>query len=176
MTAKPYYILFAGVNGAGKSTLGVVLAKIENLSFLDGDLLIQGQQGATLQQLIDKLGPSGFIELEGDALASIDVERTVVATGGSAVYSDRAMEHLRSIGVVVYLEISYDSLVKRLGDLQERGVVLKDGVTMSLRDLFDERRPLYERWAEITVNIDDLDITAAARKVINELHAYEIAE
>ena len=93
----------------------------------------------------------------------------VIATGGSAVYSDEAMKHLASIGTVVYLKISYEQLVHRLSDLQERGVVLKGGIGMSLRELYDERKPLYERYAEITVNVDDLSITAAARKVADAL-------
>ena len=162
-------VVLIGMPGAGKSTLGVVLAKIRNLAFLDCDLLIQGQQQATLQQLIDERGTDGFIELEGATLAGIDVERTVIATGGSAVYSDRAMRHLGSIGRIVYLEIGYESLVTRLGDLHERGVVQKAGTAGGLRGLFDERRSLYEQWADITVNVEHLDITAAAKKVIAAL-------
>ena len=96
-------------------------------------------------------------------------ENSVIATGGSAVYSDEAMRHLAEIGKIVYLQISYDSLRGRLGDLQERGVVLKGGMGMSLRELYDERQPLYEKYAQITVNVDDLSITAAARKVASAL-------
>ncbi|MEG2864400.1 MAG: shikimate kinase, partial [Eggerthellaceae bacterium] len=96
-------------------------------------------------------------------------EHSIIATGGSAVYSDAAMEHLATIGTVVYLKISYEQLVQRLSDLQERGVVMKEGIGMSLRDLYDERLPLYEKFAEITVDVDDLSITAAARKVADAL-------
>ena len=95
----------------------------------------------------------------------------MIATGGSAVYSDEAMKHLASIGRVVYLKISYEQLVGRLSDLQERGVVLKGGIGMSLRELYDERKPLYEQYAEVTVDVDDLSITAAARKVADALGA-----
>ena len=158
-------IVLTGMPGAGKSTLGIVLAKILNKNYLDADIVIQNQCDKTLQKIIDAMGPEGFIQVENAVLCDFAVENSVIATGGSAVYSDEAMKHLASIGTVVYLEISYDSLVHRLSDLQERGVVLKGGIGMSLRDLYDERKPLYERYADITVNVDDLSITAAARKV-----------
>ena len=158
-------VVLIGMPGAGKSTVGVVLAKILNKGFLDADLLIQSQCGETLQALIDEKGADGFIQVENDVLSGINAENTVIATGGSAVYSDDAMRHLASIGTVVYLEISYESLVSRLSDLHERGVVLRGGISMSLRELYEERRPLYERYAGISVNVDDLSITAAARKV-----------
>ena len=158
-------IILIGMPAAGKSTLGIVLAKIVNKNFVDADLLIQSQCDKTLQKIIDEKGPDGFIEIEGQVLSGIETHNCVIATGGSAVYSDEAMRHLAEIGTVVYLQISYESLVSRLSDLQERGVVLKGGIGMSLRELFDERKPLYEKYAEVTVNVDDLSITAAARKV-----------
>ena len=161
-------VTLIGMPGAGKSTLGVVLAKMLNMQFLDVDLLIQTRHGETLQQLIDERGAQAFIELEDEALRSIEVDNTIIATGGSAVYSPDAIAYLGTTGPVVYLEISYDELVKRLGDLEERGVVMT-GSVHTLRDLFDERRPLYERCASATVNVDDLTITEAARKVAHLL-------
>lgn len=92
-------------------------------------------------------------------------EHSVIATGGSAIYSEPAMNHLSEIGRVVYLKISFDELKCRLADFSERGVVMRDGIGMSLRDLYDERLPLYEKYADITVDVNDLSITAAARKV-----------
>ena len=162
-------VVLIGMPGAGKSTLGVVLAQIMHYNFLDADLLIQNQCDRTLQRLIDACGPEGFIKVENQILSDIQVERTVIATGGSAVYSDEAMEHLSEIGRVVYLQISYDELKARLTDFQERGVVLKGGIGMSLRELYDERLPLYEKHADYVVNVDDLTITAAARKVADAL-------
>ncbi|MEG0071521.1 MAG: shikimate kinase [Raoultibacter sp.] len=162
-------IILIGMPGAGKSTLGIVLAKILNYDFIDADLVIQNQCDKTLQKLIDACGPAGFIEVENNILCDLRAEHSIIATGGSAVYSDVAMEHLATIGTVVYLKISYEQLVQRLSDLQERGVVMKEGIGMSLRDLYDERRPLYEKFAEITVDVDDLSITAAARKVADAL-------
>lgn len=164
MTTKNNVVLI-GMPAAGKSTLGVVLAKILNKNFVDADLLIQNSCDKTLQRIIDALGPEGFIEVENEVLSGIAMENSIIATGGSAIYSDAAMTHLKEIGTVVYLEISFDSLKERLNDLQERGVVLKGGISMSLRDLYEERLPLYEKYADITVNVDDLSITAAARKV-----------
>ena len=152
-------IVLIGMPGAGKSTLGIVLAKILNYDFIDADLVIQNSCDKTLQKLIDACGPEGFIQVENE----------IIATGGSAVYSDEAMKHLAEIGTIVYLKITYDQLVSRLSDLQERGVVLKGGIGMSLRELYDERLPLYEQYAEVTVDVNDLSITAAARKVADAL-------
>ena len=170
-TATANNITLIGMPGAGKSTLGVVLAKIMNKGFVDGDLVIQGVCGKTLQAIIDEEGPEAFIATDNRILSELTADNTVIATGGSAVYSDAAMRHLAALGPVVYLEISYESLLGRLCDLHERGVVMKEGLSMSLRELYDERKPLYERYADIVVNVDDLSITAAARKVANSVSA-----
>ena len=167
--AEKNNVVLIGMPGAGKSTLGIVLAKIMTKDFIDADIVIQNQCDKTLQKIIDACGPEGFIEVENQILSKIDAENSVIATGGSAVYSDEAMKHLAEIGTVVYLKISYDQLVHRLGDLQERGVVLKGGIGMSLKELYDERLPLYEQYAGITVDVNDLTITAAARKVADAL-------
>lgn len=165
IVAKKSNVVLIGMPGSGKSTLGIVLAKILNKQFMDADIVIQNQCDKTLQKIIDALGPEGFIEVENQILSELTAENTIIATGGSAIYSDEAMQHLAEIGTVVYLKISYEQLVNRLSDLQERGVVLKGGIGMSLRELYDERLPLYEKYAGITVDVDDLSITAAARKV-----------
>ncbi len=166
-------IVLIGMPGAGKSTLGIVLAKIMNKGFIDADLVIQNQTDKTLQKIIDALGPEGFIEVENQILSDIKADNSIISTGGSAVYSEDAMTHLAEIGTIVYLKISYEQLVERLADLQERGVVLKGGIGMSLRELYDERKPLYEKYADITVDVNDLSITAAARKVADALEKAE---
>lgn len=158
-------IILIGMPGAGKSTLGIVLAKIMGYDFIDADLVIQNRCDKTLQRIIDACGPEGFIEVENEILQDIVASKAVIATGGSAVYSEEAMKHLGSIGSIVYLQVSYEEMNRRLHDLHERGVVLKGGVSMSLSEMYDERKPLYEKYADITVDVDNLSITAAARRV-----------
>ena len=143
-------ITLIGMPGAGKSTLGVVLAKILGYEFLDSDLLIQKEEKRRLYQIIDEEGEEGFKTIENRVNASIDTENTVIATGGSVVYCSEAMEHLKSIGKVVYLSLSLESLEKRLGNLKKRGVLLKEGQT--LKSLYEERVPLYEKYADIVVD------------------------
>ena len=164
-------VVLIGMPGAGKSTLGVVLAKIMNYDFIDADLVIQQQCDKTLQRLIDTCGPEGFLEVENQVLKDMDYERTIISTGGSAVYSEEAMRHLGDIGCVVYLQIGYDALCERLSDFSERGVVMRDGMGMSLLDLYEERRPLYERYAEVVVDVNGLTITEAARKAASAIEA-----
>lgn len=171
MSVKSNVVLI-GMPGAGKSTLGIVLAKILGMNFVDADLLIQSQCDKTLQKIIDACGPDGFIEVENQVLSEIDESNAVISTGGSAVYSHAAMEHLSEIGLIVYLKITYEELRNRLSDLQERGVVLKGGMSMSLEDLYKERQPLYEEYAELVVDVNDLTITAAARKVAAAVEAW----
>lgn len=138
-------IILTGMPGAGKSTVGVVLAKRLGYRFTDSDLVIQEKTGKLLYQLIEELGEAGFLALENEINASIEEENSVIATGGSAVYGEEAMEHFRKMGTVVYLKLPYEELQERLGNLHERGVVLKEGATLS--DLYKERVPLYERYA-----------------------------
>ncbi len=158
-------IVLIGMPGAGKSTVGIVLAKILNYEFCDVDLVIQQRCDRTLQRLIDTLGPQGFIDIENQILLDMDFEHTIVSTGGSAVYSSDAMAHLSEQGTIVYLEVGLPELRKRLVDLDERGVVMKREGGMGLHDLYEERVPLYEKFAEVTVNIDGMSITEAARAV-----------
>ena len=158
-------IILIGLPGAGKSTLGVVLAKILNYSFLDGDILIQGQEGKTLQALLDELGPEGFLQVENRVLSEVECSRTIVATGGSAVYSDPAMQHLSQMGVVVHLQVSEGELANRLGDLDERGVVLRNGHVASLHDLYEERMPLYRQYAQIAIDVTGKQVRESAKEL-----------
>ncbi|MCR5716136.1 MAG: shikimate kinase [Lachnospiraceae bacterium] len=156
-------IILIGMPGAGKSTVGVVLAKKCGCRFLDSDLVIQEQQGALLHELIERFGTDGFLEIENQVNASLQIHKTILATGGSAVYGNEAMAHLKSIGRVVYLQLSYEQIEQRLGDLNERGVALKDG--QSLHDLYEERIPLYERYADLTIPCDGRSI----REIVTEI-------
>lgn len=162
-------IVLIGMPGVGKSTIGVVLAKILNYEFVDVDLLIQRRFDRTLQKLIDSLGPFGFIEVENEVLKGLSFENTIISTGGSAVYSDEAMEHLAKIAKIVYLKVSLEELDSRLTDFSERGVVMRGIDTPNLVALYNERAPLYERYAQYTVDLDGLSITDAAKAIIDEL-------
>lgn len=142
-------IILIGMPGSGKSTLGVVLAKKLGYRFLDSDLLIQEQYQTTLERLIEEYGDEGFIKLENDVNCSIKAEKTVIATGGSAVYGQQAMRHFQDIGTVIYLDVSQKELEERLGSLKERGVVANGKTTVG--EIFSERRSLYEKYADRTV-------------------------
>ncbi len=166
---KKSNIVLIGMPGAGKSTLGVVLAKILGKDFLDCDILIQNQYEKTLQKLIDENGAEGFIEIEGSVLSSLEASNAIVSTGGSAIYSDAAMKHLAELGPIVYLKVSLEELTERLGGLHERGVVMKNGMGMSLADLYEERIPLYEKYAQITIEIEGLSVRDAARLCVDRL-------
>jgi len=151
--------------GAGKSTVGVVLAKRLGCAFLDSDLVIQEEQGKLLHEIIAEEGPDGFMRIEEEVNASLKAEGAVIATGGSVVYGPKAMEHLKQIGTVIYLQLSPGTIAERLGDLKERGVVLRDG--QDLQSLYEERAPLYERYADI--------ILPCENKMLREI-VMEIAE
>lgn len=143
-------IVLIGMPGAGKSTVGVVLAKRKGLRFVDSDLVIQDRYGKLLHELIEEHGIEGFWQIENDVNASLIMEKSVIATGGSAIYGAEAMEHLREIGTVVYLKLPYEEVAERLGDLNARGVTLQPG--QDLIDLYQERTPLYEKYAHVTVD------------------------
>ena len=152
-------IVLTGMPGAGKSTVGVVLAKMLGYNFIDSDLLIQKQEGDILQHLIEKHGIDGFLKIENQVNRDIHTENTVISTGGSVCYCDEAMRKLGETGIIVYLKVSYESLKKRLGSLSKRGVVIHKGST--LLDLYNERTPLYEKYAHVVIDVDGLTIQEA---------------
>lgn len=160
-------IVLIGMPGVGKSTIGVILAKVLGYSFLDADLLIQEQEGKLLREIIEEKGTDGFIEVENRVNVSIRADRAIIATGGSVVYGKEAMEHLKEIGRVVYLKVSYAILEKRLADIKSRGVVLKKGQT--LETLFEERSKLYEQYADIEVSEEGLDVEQTVEKLVEAL-------
>ena len=150
-------IVLIGMPTCGKSTMGVLLAKNLGYKFLDSDLLIQETEGKLLHELIKEFGNEGFVEIENRVNMTIDVDNTIIATGGSVVYCEGAMEHLSKIGSVVYIKISYETLAERLGDYRHRGVVMPEGYT--LRDLYNERSALYEKYAHYTLETDSLSMS-----------------
>ena len=156
-------IVLIGMPGAGKSTVGVVLAKNMGMSFMDSDLVIQEQEGRKLHEIIEECGTDGFLEVEERVNASLEPSNTVIATGGSVVYGERAMKHLGEIGLICYLKLSYEGIRDRLGDLAQRGVVLKDGQT--LLDLYQERTPLYEKYARLVIDCENKNI----REIVGEI-------
>lgn len=159
-------IILIGMPGSGKSTVGVVLAKKLGFQFMDSDLVIQEKCKKLLFQLIDEMGEAGFLALENEINAGIWAEGAVIATGGSAVYGKEAMAHFKEIGKVVYLKLPFEELKERLGDLKERGVVIKEGYT--LRDLYEERTPLYEKYADITVECSGRDIRGVVEEIARQ--------
>lgn len=160
-------IVLIGMPGVGKSTIGVILAKILGYKFVDADLLIQEREGRLLKDIIASEGTDGFIRIEEEVNASIEAENTIIATGGSVVYGKKAMEHLKDIGTVVYLKVSFETLEKRLADIKGRGVVLREG--QNLWDLFEERSPLYEEYADIELSEDNLQIEQTVEKLVAKI-------
>jgi shikimate kinase len=150
--------------GSGKSTCGVVSAKMMLKNFFDTDLLIQSKEGMILQDIIDSKGIEYFEQAEENALLSLNLEGTVIATGGSVIYSDKAMEHLKKLGKVVYLHLSYDAMLKRIRNLESRGVLLREGET--LEDMYNERLPLYRKWADATILCDANTVEETARAIM----------
>ena len=144
-----------GMPGAGKSTVGIILAKKMGLGFIDTDVLIQVRRNQTLQQIMDKGGYLHLRAIEEEEILQLTAENTVIATGGSAVYSERAMAHLQEISRIIFLEAGYRELERRIHNFTTRGIA-KAGA-QSFRDLFTERQPLYRQYAEITVDANHLD-------------------
>ena len=157
-------VVLIGMPGSGKSTVGVVLAKVLGYRFLDSDLEIQQQEGKRLPELIEEFGTEGFLDIEGRVNASIEADHCVIATGGSVVYRENAMQHLKEIGTVVYLKLTCEQLKERLGDLRCRGVALHDG--QNLEGLYKERIPLYEKYADIVVDEPDLSVEETMEQVV----------
>ena len=143
-------VILIGMPSCGKSTLGVLLAKKLGMEFIDSDLLIQKEHQKLLHELIAQHGNDGFLTIESEVNCSIAEQNAVIATGGSAVYSEAAMQHFATLGKIVYIHISYEEMAARLGDYTHRGVVMPAGYT--LRDLYNERAALYEKYAHVMVS------------------------
>ena len=158
-------ITLIGMPASGKSMVGVFLAKRLGYSFVDVDILIQEKENRLLKEIIAEDGLEGFLKVENEVNRQLQARRSVIAPGGSVIYGKEAMEHLKEISTVVYLKLSYEEVKKRLGNLVDRGVALKDGMT--LLDLYNERIPYYERYADITME----EAGKTAGDVVDELRA-----
>lgn len=157
-------LILIGMPACGKSTVGVILAKTMGKRFMDTDLLIQEREGALLQDLINQKGDDYFKKVEEYVLRSIEVENTVISTGGSAVYYPKAISHFKKKGVVIYIKVSYESIEKRLNNITTRGITMAPGQT--LKDLYDERIPLYEANADIVADTENLTVEETVEKII----------
>ncbi len=163
MQANSGNIILIGMPGSGKSTCGVVAAKLLLKNFFDTDLLIQNREGRRLQQIIDEKGLDYFARAEEEAVLSLDIAGTVIATGGSVVYSPAVMEHLRRMGKVIYLHLEYETMCRRIQNLDSRGVVLQAGYT--LQDMYKERLPLYRRYADAVIKCDNNTVEQTAQQI-----------
>lgn len=160
-------IVLIGMPGSGKSTVGVLLAKALGWGFLDTDLLIQQREGALLQELLDRRGIERFLDAEEDAVRSVSCQHTVIAPGGSAVCRPRAAEHLKALGTVIYLKLGPEALEGRLRNIRTRGVAMKPGETIA--DVYAYRAPLYERWADLTVEAEGQTLEETVSAVMRAL-------
>lgn len=166
MKAKSNLVLI-GMPGSGKSTVGVVLAKRSSHDFVDTDVVIQSVEHRSLQAIMDKEGYMKLREIEARVLQTLNLENHVISTGGSAVYSDAAMVHLRKNGTTIYLDVSLDTLRSRITDYETRGIAKRP--EQSFDDLFEERTRLYRKYADLVINGDEMSQDAVCNRIIEEL-------
>lgn len=157
-------VILVGMPACGKSTIGVVLAKTMNKGFVDTDILIQQAESRTLQEIIDQEGNDYFHHVEERVLLDFDGEDYVVATGGSAIYFDRAMDKFKEKGIVVYIKVTLDTILERLNNIRSRGVTLEKGQTIA--DLYEQRIPLYQKHADVVIEADGLSVEEVVEKMI----------
>ncbi|MBR2623264.1 MAG: shikimate kinase [Clostridia bacterium] len=156
-------IILIGMPGCGKTTIGIELSEKIGYGYVDSDSVIVAREGKRLPEIIAQVGREGFLDIEAKVNSELCADRCVIATGGSVIYRDYAMQKLKEMGTVVYLQLSYETIERRLGDLKARGVALKDGFT--LRDLYEERIPLYEKYADIVVKLDGKTVLQSVEAV-----------
>jgi len=162
-------IVLVGMPGSGKSTVGIILAKLTSRDFVDTDVLIQISEGRFLQDIVDTRGYMALREIEEKILLSLTCRNYVIATGGSAVYSQEAMQHLKSDGIVVFFSVDLATLRSRINDFDTRGLARRPD--QSFADLYEERLPLYEKYADITVDCQDLSHEEVCARIVNMLAA-----
>lgn len=164
-------LIFIGMPAVGKSTVGIVVAKRLGMRFVDADLLIQEQEKKLLREIIAEVGEEGFLKIENQVNAEVEAENSVISPGGSVVYCEEAMRHYKEIGTIVYLKASYQTIKRRIRNPKKRGVVLREG--QSLRDLYNERVPYFEKYADITICEDGCRIEETIENVINAVERYK---
>ncbi len=157
-------IVLIGMPGSGKSTCGVLAAKALLKNFFDTDLLLQNLESLRLQDIINQKGVDYFENAEEGAILSLDIQGTVIATGGSVVYSDAAMKRLGALGKIIYLHLSYDNMCERINNITTRGIVLKKGET--LLDMYNERLPLYKKYADVVIECDGLSVEKTVEAIV----------
>lgn len=152
---------------SGKSTVGVIIAKHLGMSFVDTDVILQTQQTKKLQDIINTDGIEKFLEIEENTILSLDLSNTVIATGGSVVYSEKAMKHLKANGIVIYLNINMRTVTRRLKNIKTRGVVLSPGQT--LEEIYQKRKPLYEKYADIIIDSSENSIDETIEAILDKI-------
>lgn len=160
-------IVLIGMPSSGKSTVGVILAKTLGVGFVDTDLLIQQREGRLLQEIINSDGIEHFLDCERDAVLSLDCDNSLIATGGSVIFRDEAMQKLRKNGKIVYLDVSLQTVLERLNNIQTRGVAVKKGET--IEDLYKERLPFYQHYADITIEADGLSTEETVSAILKAI-------
>ena len=160
-------IVLIGMPGVGKSTVGVILAKILGYRFIDTDLVIQEHEKKLLKDIISSEGIDGFIETENKIISRLKADKAVIATGGSVIYGQKAMKNLSDIGTIVYLKLDYRKLKYRIGNIRNRGVVIRKGQRLS--DLYNERCPIYEKYADVIVDEHGKNIEKTVDKILESI-------
>lgn len=162
-------IILIGMPGCGKTTLGTELSEKLGYGYIDSDSVIVAREGKRLNEIIAAVGREGFLDIEAKINSELCADRCVIATGGSVVYRERAMQHLKTLGKIVYLQLPYEVISRRLGDLKKRGVALKEGFT--LKDLYEERVPLYEKYADIVVPLHGQSVRRSVELIAEKVRS-----
>lgn len=156
-------IILIGMPGCGKSTVGVILAKTLGIGFVDTDLIIQQRENKLLQNIIDNDGIDYFLNCEAEAVKSLYCDNCVVATGGSVVYREDAIQHLKSNGKIIFLDVPLDEIKRRLNNINTRGIAAKKN--KSIEDIYNERIALYNKYADIIIKTDGESVEKTVEKI-----------
>ncbi len=170
MFGEKMNIILIGMPGCGKSTVGVLLAKSLLYHFTDTDLLLQNEYGMSLCAMIDQYGLDGFKRCENEILSGLSADKSVIATGGSAVYCEKGMENLKKNGIVVYLKLSPCEIEKRIDNITTRGIAMEKGSTIA--SLFRERAPLYENYADVTLECGNMSVEECVLAAVEAIEKY----